>query len=477
MDSSPNGNHGWVEGAAEQVPSSVPLLTELPPLASMLEPRDFGTTSALLRGRVNPRGLMTTAWFEHGRGTNYESATPPQVISAEVGEAIVSAPWTGLLAGAEYHVHLVASNRLGTWVSDSLRFRMPSLAREAVALDGVADYLATPDLGGWFASETLTIEFWFNAEGPGVLLDERGQPPPQDGWQLTLIELLGSGELKARVHQVPEISLGTVAFGAWHHLALRYDKASQRLDGFLDGVKAPTPSSGDRAAPGEHGYRTFWAFGLADSAHMGSGRSFHGAFDEIRVWNLARSDEELERDFAERLTGQEAGLVCYWRCDDLGDGVVRDASGHGHDALPASPPVFVQSRVPPGLPVAVTGPPTVSSSTSAVLNGTVIRSRAPGIAYYEWGASGGYGSRTAPQPVPGGASDLSVSATLTGLTPATVYQARLVVETAEGVGYGAGRSFETNGEGEGMAARAGRSPRRAGHAGPRRCVRVGLDDD
>ncbi|MBL9167288.1 MAG: SUMF1/EgtB/PvdO family nonheme iron enzyme [Verrucomicrobiales bacterium] len=48
--------------------------------------------------------------------------------------------------------------------------------------------------------------------------------------------------------------------------------------------------------------------------------------DELRVWNIARSDEELAANFRTPLTGTEAGLVGYWRCDSLTDGSTPNAA-------------------------------------------------------------------------------------------------------------------------------------------------------
>lgn len=61
-----------------------------------------------------------------------------------------------------------------------------------------------------------------------------------------------------------------------------------------------------------------------------SGEYFHGELDEIRIWKVARSQEQIHAAMNTPLTGKEEGLVAYWNFDD---GTAKDLSGHGNDGL------------------------------------------------------------------------------------------------------------------------------------------------
>ncbi len=50
------------------------------------------------------------------------------------------------------------------------------------------------------------------------------------------------------------------------------------------------------------------------------GDQLAGDIDELRVWSLARSEQEIAANFRRSLTGDEAGLVGYWRCDSVTSG-------------------------------------------------------------------------------------------------------------------------------------------------------------
>ena len=58
---------------------------------------------------------------------------------------------------------------------------------------------------------------------------------------------------------------------------------------------------------------------------------FVGRIDEVRIWNVARTEAEIRSDMNIQLTGDESGLIAYWKFDETTDGVVRDASPHKND--------------------------------------------------------------------------------------------------------------------------------------------------
>jgi hypothetical protein len=43
---------------------------------------------------------------------------------------------------------------------------------------------------------------------------------------------------------------------------------------------------------------------------------FNGLYDDFRVWNVARTDAEIDANYTKALKGDEAGLVGYWKFDD-----------------------------------------------------------------------------------------------------------------------------------------------------------------
>jgi hypothetical protein len=81
---------------------------------------------------------------------------------------------------------------------------------------------------------------------------------------------------------------------------------------------------------------------------------FNGLFDELRVWNVARSATEIMASHDKALVGTEAGLVGYWKFDEApGAAMAADsATTAGHTAHPGAlmatggKPTFV-TPIPP----------------------------------------------------------------------------------------------------------------------------------
>ena len=57
-----------------------------------------------------------------------------------------------------------------------------------------------------------------------------------------------------------------------------------------------------------------------------------GQMDEVRVWNIGRSEAQIREQMFRRLAGTEPGLVALWNFENVVDGVVKDAGPNGFDA-------------------------------------------------------------------------------------------------------------------------------------------------
>jgi hypothetical protein len=55
-----------------------------------------------------------------------------------------------------------------------------------------------------------------------------------------------------------------------------------------------------------------------------------GSFDEFRVWNVARSEEDIRADMHTPLSGQEPGLLIYHPLDSQDPQLLIDETGHGY---------------------------------------------------------------------------------------------------------------------------------------------------
>jgi len=109
----------------------------------------------------------------------------------------------------------------------------------------------------------------------------------------------------------------------WYHLAWSYQKSTGTQSIFVNGILDNHETGHD-------------AFQGTDTVNIGrcfNGRYFNGEITEVRVWNFARTEEEIKNTMNHRLKGDETGLVGYWRFDDYAGLVAKDLSSGANDGI------------------------------------------------------------------------------------------------------------------------------------------------
>ena len=120
----------------------------------------------------------------------------------------------------------------------------------------------------------------------------------------------------------------------------------------------------------------------------------HGSLDEVRLWNVARTPDQLRPNMTLSLAGPQTNLLAHWRFDEGAGTNVFDTSGNGlTGALPNSSN-WVSSGVR-FIPLVTTLLATNLSLTNATLNARVNPKNSPTYAWFQWVSEAGFGS-TAP---------------------------------------------------------------------------------
>ncbi|MEI6767186.1 MAG: LamG-like jellyroll fold domain-containing protein, partial [Bacteroidota bacterium] len=163
-----------------------------------------------------------------------------------------------------------------------------------IALNGISQYVVTPNLRDHFPTKDLTLELWFKPSSAGVVIAEGGtQNPTLCSSQLTILE---SGELLAHFGSLGTVSLGIVAWETWNHVALCYNASTTEFKGVLNGISSEEVVTGVKQMPWEinNGNDLVYALGAGWDADKNSVTYFKGEIDEFRVWNACLSEAELE---------------------------------------------------------------------------------------------------------------------------------------------------------------------------------------
>jgi hypothetical protein len=348
-DASGKNNYAWYvpQIILPLVPSTAPVIPDLRPQIITNSVRNLAPSTVELQGTVVPQGTNNTiVYFEYGRSNAFQQTTPIDIGSGG-GKAHFTNVISGLDVGVPYDYRVVASNSFGITRSSLGQFMSTDWAGYAYRL-APNDYLRTTNsLTSQFPDKSITVELWFYPRGAGVLASETVFSPAYDR---AIIEILPSANIQAGFNGLTPISVGDATFNAWNYVALRYDAATSTMQAFLNGVKSVS-RTGARITPTASGLQTQYAFARGATTKLGTGDYFTGDLDEIRVWNVARSDEDLTSARFNLLAGDELGLVFDWRGNAPATDPIFDISPHanngsimGADVIISTAPLIFGSR-------------------------------------------------------------------------------------------------------------------------------------
>ena len=214
---------------------------------------------------------------------------------------------------------------------------VPVLAGSSLDFDGVDDTVSLASHGLNFAG-AITFEAWIRQEatdgiriilGHGSPFSRKGTALFTEGAQYGVVGV-GNG-----VHFV-YAPMPAEDFGRWVHIAGTYDGAFWRL--YRNGqLLDESPSQfGARVGSAD------WAIG---SGGGGFSNFFQGGIDEVRIWQVARTQAQIQATMNTTLVGNEPGLRGYWRMDEGGGSIAGDSAPQGGNTSGAlSGPAWVTNQ-------------------------------------------------------------------------------------------------------------------------------------
>ena len=156
---------------------------------------------------------------------------------------------------------------------------------------------------------------------------------PDDGDNITLLEF-ASGTLSlyykdkgstTAYAQTATIPSGITLLDNWHHVALSYSDETDSVKVYLNSelvlsvvhesfVYDESNSQSNLISIGqEWDYSSYYG-------KLETSEEFHGYMDEIRIWNSARTQEQIANTYNRYLKKNEEGLIAAYHCDEgLGD--------------------------------------------------------------------------------------------------------------------------------------------------------------
>ena len=142
----------------------------------------------------------------------------------------------------------------------------------------------------------------------------------------------------------------TIQLNKWYHIAGVINAKRNTMQLFINGVEVGKTDfkGGESFYQSRKPLRIGWTY----EEKRPTQSPFVGFIDEVRIWNVARTEAEIRADMNTELTGNEPGLAAYWKFDETTDGIVTDMSPNQNDGRlmgsaklgPYTRPVFGNPR-------------------------------------------------------------------------------------------------------------------------------------
>ncbi len=218
------------------------------------------------------------------------------------------------------------------------------------------DYIEVPHSSTINPSQ-FSIEFWLKvnelgnpnlAGGEQNILDMRGGND-NTGYNIRLAGTKFPVSLFAFVNPGGVQTNEEIYQNVWYHIGITQDKTTLKL--YLNGQLIAQDGN-------IYASNTNSPLRMGDIlAYPYASLGLRGEIDELHIWNVVRSPEEVKSDMFAKLSGSEAGLSACWDFNSQNNKIITDLTGNGNNGNLYGNTALVNSDAPVGIvPPVVTNP-------------------------------------------------------------------------------------------------------------------------
>jgi len=114
--------------------------------------------------------------------------------------------------------------------------------------------------------------------------------------------------------------------GGWYHLAMSFALATHDLRLYVNGSEVAVLAN-SQTTPSYDNHLLTIGSDFGNNAAVGF---FVGLIDEVRIWSVVRTPQQIMADAASCASGPQTGLAAYWQFNEDSGQFVQDASGNGN---------------------------------------------------------------------------------------------------------------------------------------------------
>ncbi len=304
----------------------------------------------------------------------------------------------------------------------------------AVSLNGTNGYVQAPS-GVWFNGD-FTIEGWVFVRSYNSwsrLIDFADGASSNNVYLALSYGTQGYPTMGVFTNNgTPILEAGTrLPTNQWVHLAATLSGTTGTI--FINGI--PVGSGPLNVAPNV--LRTNDYIGRSNYA---TDQYANAIFDEVRIWNVARTQAQIQSTMHEDLPASTPNLVGLWEFDE-DDGTNTVEAVSGQESYLVGGVTWTNSGIPFLPSIGVSSATSVPGS-SETLNGIVNPGNLDTAAWFEWGTTTNYGDMIEVTNLAAINADLAISSVLSNLPPTTLFHYALVATNSAGTNVSADYVFQ-----------------------------------
>ncbi len=202
--------------------------------------------------------------------------------------------------------------------------------------NNTSKYVSIPSsLNASFNTNNITVEGWFNLSVADPTLPEPmlvGEAYISDN-KVTFMLSRYSNQIRAGFFSgtwTLATSASSIPANTWTHIAATYDQASIKI--YINGVLDATLNTSTPIPTGNEVWYLGKRFAGADM--------ISGLMDEVRIWNVARTQVQIQSSMNTNVPINSTGLRAYYQLDESTGTTASDATGNGYTGTLMNSPTW-----------------------------------------------------------------------------------------------------------------------------------------
>ena len=209
----------------------------------------------------------------------------------------------------------------------------------ALLFDGVDDYVDMGNASTFNVGTAVTYEAWIKPDSSQsgyifrkvvAFAEDKQFLYSGNRVYFYLYDIFGGTHL---------ISSPSIPNHQYTHVAATYEASTGTASLYINGVFDTSKSVGNSVSNSTG--NLYYGFDL-----VGSDPPLKGIIDEARIWNIARTESEIQSTMNQTLNGNETGLIGYWKFDEGTGTITYDATSSHNDGTISGATWVISGVVP-----------------------------------------------------------------------------------------------------------------------------------